>query len=280
MSTPLGRALGDVVRVFERAPGLARSLSPEIARLLVDAERVEPLAAVAALDELDFLLRRSRLRIELVAPLDAARSALAPALARIAVECEPPLGPLPRDLDWARGREIKITHVPWPAVAGTVVALERRRFADHAANVPHVHLASGAPRTTRLDVLEAALIAIEAAAPTREDHAQLLRLIDDSERDDPRANSEASVRFAVGCIERARAIPKAREVALAFLAGAGIAPIALVAGDRFDPERHPASAFERKLVRGPAGRVVATETTGFKDASGVVLSRAVVSVGE
>ncbi|MEZ0228728.1 MAG: hypothetical protein ACAI25_08900, partial [Planctomycetota bacterium] len=101
-----------------------------------------------------------------------------------------------------------------------------------------------------------------------------------SERDDPRANSEAAVRFAVGCIERAKAIPKAREVALAFLAGAGVAPIALAAGEKFDAERHPASAFERKLVRGPAGRVVATEVTGWKDARGVVLSRAVVTVGE
>jgi len=214
--------------------------------------------------------------------LDEAR-ALLPARVRYF----PAVGPLPRTVDdlerearAAGAGEFTATPVPWTAALGTIVALERRGsiFAGKVERA-RVHVASGAPRTTRLDVLEAVLVALEVARPSREDLERLVALIDSIETDEPRANSEAAVRFAVSCVERSRAIERAREVALAFLAGEGIEPIALAPGERFDPDAHPAQAFERKLVAGPKGKVVATELTGFKDRSGVVLSRAVVQVG-
>lgn len=130
-------------------------------------------------------------------------------------------------------------------------------------------------------MLEAAFVAIEAAHAKLDDYVRLNALIDECERDDPRANAEAAVRFAVGCIDRADAIPTARQVTLAFLKEeAGITPIELQLGERFDPERHTAEAFERQLVpgHGVVGRVVKTEVTGFRDRNGVVLSRAVVTV--
>ncbi len=271
-------------------------LSPRVARVLIGEMRIDSdtmFDAIDALDELDFSLRRWPHRADLTPALDAARSAIGAIEPEFVKELiDPPLGPLPRSVDQLSIRPFETTRVPWPATPGRIVALARRGRMEFVptGRLPgeltlggygaHVHVASGNPRTPRLDVLEAALVAIEAAFPSREDHEQLLRLIDECERDDPRANSEASVRFAVSCIERAKAIPKAREGAVAFLARAGITPLALAAGEKFDPERHPASAFERKLVRGPAGKVVATEATGWKDARGVVLARAVVTVGE
>src|SRR5581483_1698928 len=243
----------------------------------------EPRDAVDALDELGFTLRRWIHRADLTAALDAARKVLLPAVEKIQFFAfEPQIGPLPR-----RAADVLRAYtrvVPWPAPEGTLVALEQRGHWDDWDKTydkrPLLHVASGKERTKRLDVLEAALVAIEAASPSREDHERLLALIDSSEQDDPRANSEAAVRFAVSAIERSRAIKKAREVALAFLAGEGVEPIALEPGERFEPEKHSASAFERKRVRGPAGRVVTTETTGFKDRNGVVLQRAVVAVGD
>src|SRR5262249_2563274 len=127
----------------------------------------------------------------------------------------------------------------------------------------------------------AVLVAIEAAHAKLDDYVRLHALIDECERDDPRANAEAAVRFAVGCIDRADAIPTARDVTLGFLKEeAGVTPIELPCGERFDPEQHTADAFERQVVRGHGvmGRVVKTEVTGFRDRNGVVLSRAVVTV--
>lgn len=234
--------------------------------------RLDSLDKVDVLDRLAFLFRRSAERAKLIAAIDRARSTL---VSREYVL--PPLGPLPRDLEWALRRNVTITEVPWPAARGTVVALARRGREGMTA---HVHVASGAPRTKRLDVLEAALVAIEAVRPELADYERLTALIDECERDDPRANAEASVRFAVSCIERAGAIPEARKVALAFLKEeAGIVSVELAKDTIFDPERHRPEEFERKIVHGKTGRVVSTELTGFKDPNGVVLSRAIVGVG-
>jgi hypothetical protein len=271
-----------VSAALEEAPGLARVHAPEVVRLVGSGP--DSLAALAALDSLAFSLRRSRVRATVWPLLDEARTLL-PARVRYF----PAVSALPRtveDLDrearaaGAGERAFTAIMVPWTAAPGTIVALERRGsvFSGKVERA-RVHVASGAPRTTRLDVLEAALVALEVARPSREDLERLVALVDSIETDEPRANSEAAVRFAVSCVERSRAIERAREVALAFLAAEGIEPIALAPGDRFDPETHSAQAFERKLVPGPKGRVVATELTGFKDRSGVILSRAVVQVG-
>jgi hypothetical protein len=232
------------------------------------------LGEIEALDEVAFLLRRSSARAQLLEAIDGLRSKFL----RRSGDYVPPLGPLPRDLAWAHDENVTITEVPWPAARGTVVALARRGRSRGVS--AHVHVASGAPRTRRLDVLEAVLVAIEAARPQVADYARLAALIDECERDDHRANAEASARFAISCAERARAIPEARQVALAFLKEeAGIVPIELAKGTIFDPERHRPEEFERKIVHGKTGCVVSTELTGFKDPNGVVLSRAIVGVG-
>ncbi len=284
MSGELEAALGDVHAALEKVPGLRRALPDGTEDVLADPAKLDPLRAVQGLDAIAFHGRRSLVRAELTAALDAARSALAGPLGGRRLSFTPGLGALPRDLASLPSLRLQVTEVPWPAPRGTVVALERRGFEDSrvvmAVIAPHVHVASGAPRSERLELLEAALVAIEAARPSAEDHERLLRLIDGIERDEPRANSEAAVRFAVSCLERARAVPRALQVALAFLAARGLQPIALAPGERFDPERHAAQAFERRLVRGPLGRVVATEAIGFRDEKGVILSRATVAVGD
>jgi hypothetical protein len=243
--------------------------------------------AVPALDELAFAFRRSRDVDQ--GPLEAARAALA--AVGTGIHWLPPLVGAPRSfaLLEARAGDLGLPAalvgepVPSSVSPGNVVAVERRGLVESGKLVTRalVHVASGEPRTPRVEVLEAALVALEAARPAREDHARLVREIDRCERDDPRANGEAALRFAVSALERAGGVPAARAAALAFLVGRGISPVTLARGERFDPEKHPASAFERRLAPGtPRGSVLATELTGFRDERGVVLTRAVVVVAE